>query len=149
VSHHTDMAGAGVLVDARQSELVHALRALGNRAAAKEAQGETVRNLLVELVVETRRNDALVRARRKLQRAIGLTTATEPEVYAVLELLQQDARPPRVQSELPPAIAGSSASTTPRKTRPRATPVKATKEVDATPTRKVRGPRKVGGPWQP
>jgi hypothetical protein len=135
VSHHTDARGAQVLAEVRHAELIDLLNDRLSPALRVELRGETVHNALIELVVATRRNDALKRCVRVLAGTLGVHALT-PAVSEVLENLQADARlptsiPPR---PLPKGVSTPVGNDDP--TVPRAAPVLA-HEQDAT--RKVRG----------
>lgn len=143
MSHHTDLTGVDTLVDALQLELEDVLAELKVRGASFYARGESARNYLRELVVATRRNDPLQRARRQFAGLLG-DPGHSALLLAFLQRVQQDALAPPDDRRTLPLPTGVATPVPDYDATPiPGPPVKAI-EVDAT---RPLSPRPVGGPW--
>lgn len=152
----SDLHDPDAIATKAQRLLERVLLRLGvSRSLAKDARGETARNVLRELVVATRRNDELKRAVRTLGGLVG-EAAKHPHVADLLERVQEVALDPTSNAldvdprSLPlgvhtPVPAAETLSTPPRGHAVVAREVDAT--LDGAPTVPFAPSKPVQGPW--
>lgn len=149
MTHHTDLAGTDDLIADAQRDLGVILRELYVPHAAELSQSEQARNVFVQLIVRTRRNEAEREAIRKLAEMVG-ELAKGVIVRALIRRVQRECMlpPERRAHPLPAGVATPVPDDDGTPTPVRPPPVLAHEEYahDARPTHPLT-PKPTQGPW--
>jgi hypothetical protein len=149
VSHHTDLTGADALIAEAQRDLERILYELYVPRASEVALSEQARNVFVQLIAATRRNDPERKAVEKLAGMVG-ESAKGVIVRALLRRVQRECMlPPRQSHEpLPRGVSTPAPSSDERPTPVAPEPVVAIEDYasDGDPTLPIT-PKPTRGPW--